>query len=200
MDTQEHILSQVDSLFSQYGIKSITMDDIAKHLGMSKKTIYQHFEDKNDLVLTLMRSKMDLQTCTIDDCTAKADNAIHELFLTIINMVEMLSKINPTMILDLQKYYPEAWAYFRNFRENVLLQKIKDNLVWGIKEGYFRPEIDVDIISRMRVEQIELSLNQQIFPAHHFSMSQVGKELTLHFLYGICTLKGLEMVKYYEEQ
>lgn len=198
LDTQQHILLQTDLLFSQYGIKSITMDDIAKHLGMSKKTIYQHFDDKNDLVLKLMRNKMDTQCCVMDGCTHQADNAIHELFLAIVNMMDMLSKINPVMIHDIQKFYPEAWAHFKNFRENFLLQKTRDNLKWGIKEGYFRPDLDVEILSRLRVEQIEISLNQSIFPVQQFSLPQVAKQLTLHFIYGICTPKGFELIKQYE--
>ncbi len=174
------------------------MDDIAKHLGMSKKTIYQHFADKNELVLMLMRNKMESQACIIDGCTAQADNAIHELFLAIVNMMEMLSKTNPVMIYDIQKFYPEAWLHFKNFRENILLKKFQDNLNWGIREGYFRPELNVEILSRMRVEQIEISFNQSVFPIQQFSMPQVAKEITLHFIHGICTPKGFELIKHYE--
>jgi len=199
VEPQDFILQQSDLLFSQYGIKSITMDDIAKHLGMSKKTIYQHFDDKNDLLLKLMRLKMETQSCIIDECCDRADNAVHEVFFAITNLVEMLSRTNPTMFYDLQKFYPEAWAYFKDFRENVLLEKFKNNLKRGIAEGYYRPEIDIEIVSRMRIEQIEMSFNQQIFPVQQFSMSQVAKELTLHFVYGIANMKGFELIKYYEE-
>lgn len=175
------------------------MDDIAKHLGMSKKTIYQHFDDKNELILKLMRHKMETHACMIDECCDRADNAIHEVFFAITNLVEMLSRTNPTMFYDLQKFYPEAWTYFKNFRENTLLGKFKDNLRRGIAEGYYRPEIDIEIVSRMRVEQVEMSFNPQIFPFQQFNMSTVAKELTLHFVYGISTLKGFELIKYYEE-
>lgn len=198
MDIALHILNQTDLLFSQYGVKSITMDDIAKHLGMSKKTIYQHFADKNELVLKLMRNKMESHACIIDGCTHQADNAIHELFLAIVNMMDILSKTNPAMIHDIQKFYPEAWTHFKNFRENILLQKVRDNLNWGIKEGYFRSDLDVEILSRMRVEQIEISFNQSVFPVQQFSMPQVAKEITLHFIHGICTPKGLDLIKKYE--
>ncbi|MFM6953693.1 MAG: TetR/AcrR family transcriptional regulator [Sphingobacteriaceae bacterium] len=199
LDNRSHILAQVDVLFSQYGIKSITMDDIAKHLGMSKKTIYLYFKDKNDLVLELMRTKIDAQCCVINDCRAKASNAIHELFFGIANLEAMLSKTNPTMFYDLQKFYPQAWAYFKDFRERILLEKVRENLSWGVQEGYFRSEMDLEVLSRMRVEQIEFSFNQFVFPVQQFSVLHVAKELTLHFIYGICTPKGYELTKQYEQ-
>ncbi len=197
VEPQAFILQQADLLFSQYGIKSITMDDIAKHLGMSKKTIYQHFEDKNELVLKLMQSKLEDQTCVINDCCERADNAIHELFFGITHLIEMLSRTNPTMFYDLQKFYPEAWAYFNAFREQVILQKIRENLERGIKEGLYRSDVNIEIVSRMRAEQILISFNPHIFPSHLFSMSEVSREMTLHFIYGITTEKGYELTKSY---
>lgn len=199
LDNRSHILAEVDVLFSQYGIKSITMDDIAKQLGMSKKTIYQHFKDKNELVLELMRTKIDAQIGIIQEGRDKASNAIHEMFFGIANLEAMLSKTNPSMFYDLQKFYPQAWAYFKDFRERILLEKVRDNLVWGVQEGYYRQEVDVDILSIMRVEQIEFSFNQFVFPVQRFSVLQVAKELTLHFIYGICTSKGYELTKQYEQ-
>ena len=145
-----------------------------------------------------MRNKMESQACIIDDCTAQADNAIHELFLAIVSMMDILSKVNPALIYDIQKFYPEAWAHFKNFRENILLQKVRENLNWGIKEGLFRSDIDVEILSRMRIESIDVSFNQSVFPVQQFSMPEVAKEITRHFIYGICTPKGFELAQQYE--
>ena len=196
---ENRILFKARDLMIHNGVKHVTMDDIAKQLGMSKKTIYQHFKDKNELVLELMRTKIDAQIGIIQVARDKASNAIHEMFFGIANLEAMLSKTNPSMFYDLQKFYPQAWAYFKDFRERILLEKVKDNLVWGVQEGYYRSEVDVDILSIMRVEQIEVSFNQFVFPVHRFSVLQVAKELTLHFIYGICTPKGYELTKQYEQ-
>lgn len=198
-DNRSHILVQVDALFSQYGIKSITMDDIAKHLGMSKKTIYQHFKDKNELILELMRSKLENHTCIINECCDAADNAIHELFFGLRKLQEMLSRTNPTMFYDLQKFYPEAWAHFKDFREHVLLSVLRNNLTRGIREGLFREDIDVEVLSKMRLEQIEIPFNATVFPLQEFTLSKVAREMALHFIYGLCTPKGFELAKTYEQ-
>ncbi len=176
------------------------MDDIAKHLGMSKKTIYQHFKDKDELVLKLMQHKLEEQTHVINDCCDRADNAIHEQFFGITNLVEMMSRTNPTMFYDLQRFYPQAWAYFNEFKQKVVLQKIRDNISRGISEGLYRSDADAEILSRMRAEQILLFFNQAIFPSHLFSISKVYTELTLHFIYGICTEKGYALTKHYEKE
>jgi hypothetical protein len=143
---------------------------------------------------------MENQSCIIDQCCENAHNAIHEQFSAITNLVEMLSKTNPTMFLDLQKFYPEAWSYFKDFRENHLMQKVVNNLNWGIEDGLYRPEINIDILSRMRLEQIEMAFNQMIYPGHLFSMSQVAKEITIHFVYGMATEKGHALIKQYEKE
>lgn len=199
-DIRSHILLQADVLFTQYGIKSITMDDIAKQLGMSKKTIYQHFNDKHDLVLELMRSKMEEHKVLIEECCKTADNAIHELFFGLGTLEEMLSKTNPTMFYDLQKFFPEAWAHFKDFREQVLLTIVKNNLNRGIEEQLFRPDIDIEVLSRMRLEAIEMNFNPTIFPTQKFSIARVARVLTLHFIYGLCTPKGFELAKKYEQK
>ena len=194
MDLKTYILTEIDMLFSRYGIRSVTMDDIAKHLGMSKKTIYQHFSDKNKLVITLMKSKIASQVCIIDKGFEGVENAVHELFVAVDNLEEMLSNTNPTLFFDLQKYYPAAWALFKDFKEYVLYEKVLDNLKRGIEEQYYRAEINLEIIARMRIEQIDMAFNQMVFSVQKFSTSQVIRELTDHFLYGICTDKGQKLI------
>ncbi len=199
MDLKTRIIIEADSLFCQYGIKSVTMDDIAKHLGMSKKTIYLHFSDKNELVVDLMRNKMENQVCIMDKSAGESNDAVHEVFNAVINMKDMLSKMNPMLFYDLQKYHSEAWALFKEFRENNLFKNVNQNLKRGIKEGYFRTEINLDILTRMHIEQFDSAFNQTTYPIKDFNISQVMTELTEHFLYGICTLKGHKLINRYKQ-
>ncbi len=200
MDLKTHILAEIDVLFSRYGIKSVTMDDIAKHLGVSKKTIYQYFSDKNKLITTLMESKIAVQVNIMQKGFEGVENAVHELFIAVDNLEEMLSNINPTLFFDLQKYYPTAWALFKNFREHVLYEKVLENLRRGIKEHYYRTEINLEIIARMRIEQIDMAFNQMVFSVQKFSTSQVIRELTDHFLYGICTDEGRRLINDFKKK
>ena len=203
MEIREYIVEEADKLFCQYGFKSVTMDDIAKHLGMSKKTIYQHFSDKDELVNILMNEKLSKEDCSIDTCAINAENAIHEIFFTMMNINELLSNMNPKLFYDLQKYHPKAWLSFKEFKEKNLSKAITVNLQRGIAEGFYREEINVDIITQMRLEQVDL-----LFSSNHASYTQNNKysiakvmiEITEHFLYGICNLKGIELINKYKNE
>jgi AcrR family transcriptional regulator len=200
VDLKEHILVETDQLFCRYGIKSVTMDDIAKHLGISKKTIYLHFEDKNDLVYTLITRKTEMQTCVMDEGSAKAENAIHEAFLAVTQMQETLSNMNPMLLYDMQKYHPDAWALFRSFKEKQLFEVIRSNIERGIKEGYFREDIDPELFARMRVQQIDSIMGPGIFAESRFSMLTVMVKATEHFVYGLSTQKGHEQIDHYKSK
>jgi AcrR family transcriptional regulator len=198
VELKDHILTEADKLFCQCGIKSITMDDIARHLGMSKKTIYQHYRDKNDLVQTLIKNKMETEVCVMDQNSAEALNAVDEVFRAVTHMESMLSNINPILFYDLQKYHPEAWLIFKNFRESNLYKVIRQNLDNGIEQGYYRKEINQDIISTMRIEQIDMAFNHSLNLVNKYGVYRVMKEITEHYLYGICTPMGYKLIDKYK--
>ncbi|MBB2146780.1 TetR family transcriptional regulator [Pedobacter sp. LMG 31464] len=201
MEVKEYIIEESDKLFCQYGFKSVTMDDIAKHLGMSKKTIYQHFSDKDELVNILIKDKLTNQNCTMDFCASNAENAVHEIFFAITNIHELLTSMNPKLFYDLQKYHPKAWLHFKEFKENNLGKCIFENLERGIKEGLYRPEINKDILTQMRLDQVDLLFNQHDhYTKNKYNIAQVMAEITEHFLYGVCNQKGLEKINYYKQQ
>ena len=200
MDVKEYIIAESDKLFCQYGFKSVTMDDIAKQLGMSKKTIYSHFSDKNEIVNIVIEIKLNSQKCLIRETVDLAENAVHEVFFAVTNMKEQLSNMNPALFYDLQKYHPQAWMYFKDFREKHLFNNIHDNLKRGITEGYYRKDIKPDILTQMRLEQIDLIFNNSsAYTNGKYGIAQVMAELTEHFLYGICTLKGHKLINKYKE-
>jgi AcrR family transcriptional regulator len=200
LEVKEYIISESDKLFCQYGFKSVTMDDIARHLGMSKKTIYTHFNDKNEIVNIVIESKLESQKCLITENKNTAENAVREVFFAVTNIKELLSNMNPTLFHDLQKYHPEAWLYFKNFREKNLFNTIYENLIRGINEGYYRKDIKPDILTQMRLEQIDLIFcNSANYTNGKYGIAQVMAELTEHFLYGICTLRGHKLINEYKE-
>lgn len=201
MEVREYIIEEADKLFCQYGFKSVTMDDIAKHLGMSKKTIYQHFSDKDELVTILIADKLNTQNCEMKQHSQKAENAVHEIFLAIEDMNDLLSSMNPKLFYDLQKYHSKAWLRFREFKEKTLGDSILNNLDRGISEGVYRKDINKDILTRMRLEQVDLLFNQHDhYTQNKYTIAQVIIEITQHFLYGVCNDKGLDYIKIYKEQ
>lgn len=201
VEVKEYIVEEADKLFCQFGFKSVTMDDIAKHLGMSKKTIYQHFSDKDELVNILIEEKLRLQDCAMDFCASKAENAVEEIFFAITTIHELLSSMNPKLFYDLQKYHPKAWLSFRAFKEKNLGKCIQLNLERGISEGFYRSEINTDILAQMRLEQVDLLFtHSDHYTMNKYNLVQVMVEITEHFLYGICNANGLKKINHYKQQ
>ncbi len=134
MDQKERILIKAEELFMQFGIRSVSMDDIANQLGMSKKTLYQYFADKDELVLGVVEGHIKEMEHDCSACRQQARDAIHEIFITMDRILEELSNMNPMLLYDLEKFHFKAYQRFREHKDKFLLQVIKDNLEWGIRE------------------------------------------------------------------
>ncbi len=200
MITKERILEKAEELFIKYGIKRITMDEISAQLGISKKTIYLSFADKNELVAEIFdkhiyRSKQD---CAMD--AEKADNAVHELLLGSETFCATMQSINPSVLYDLEKYHPDVFRRFTEFKNNFLYNIIMQNLKRGMEEELYRTDINPDIIVRLRLADILLSTNIELFPTRQFKLPDVEREIITHFLHGIVTQKGAKMIKKYMHQ
>ncbi|MEO3407434.1 TetR/AcrR family transcriptional regulator [Mucilaginibacter sp. CAU 1740] len=199
MSQTERIIKGAEDLFLTSGIRSITMDDIARHLGMSKKTIYQFFKDKNELVSALTRKKLQEDEDQINDIVANSNNVIEEMMNMNKCSEDIFSRINPVVIHDLQRYHPEAWNDFQKFKAEFLTQKMEELLTKGMGQGYIRTDIDVKIIARMRVNQVELGFNTSIFPVAEFNPWKVQIQFLDHFNYGVCTLEGYKLLDEYKK-
>jgi AcrR family transcriptional regulator len=198
MSQTERIIQGSEELFLTAGIKSVTMDDIARHLGMSKKTIYQFFKDKNELVIALMQKKLKEDELRMEEIISQSINVVEEMINMMKCSEDIFSRINPIVIHDVQKYHPDAWKQFQVFKSKVLIDKMERLLTKGIKQGYIRPEIEVKIIARMHVNMVEMGFNNSIFPLGDFNIWKVQQQLLEHFCYGICTLKGYKLLNQYK--
>ncbi|HEY8784241.1 MAG TPA: TetR/AcrR family transcriptional regulator [Mucilaginibacter sp.] len=198
MSQTERIIQGGEELFLTAGIKSVTMDDIARHLGMSKKTIYQFFKDKNELVIALVKKKLREDEEQMNDIISKSGNVIEEMINMMKCSEDIFSRINPIVVHDMQKYHPDAWKQFQTFKADVLVHTLEQLLTKGIKQGYIRPDIDVKILARMRVSQVELGFNTSIFPIAEFNTWKVQYQFLEHFNYGVCTLKGYKLLNQYK--
>lgn len=197
MSQTERIILGGEELFLKAGIKSVTMDDIAKHLGMSKKTIYQFFRDKNELVIALVQKKLREDEDQMEEIVSKSGNVIEGMINMMKCSEDIFSRINPIVIHDLQKYHPDAWKQFQNFKSGVMVQTLEELLKKGIEQGYIRADIDVRIIARMRMIQVEMGFNTAVFPNSEFNVWKVQQQFHEHFNYGICTLEGHKLLNKY---
>jgi AcrR family transcriptional regulator len=200
MEPQEKILLKAFDLFKRYGIRSVTMDEIAGQCGVSKKTVYQYFEDKEALVASIMEKTI-MQTQEICNTYAgRAENAIHEVFLTSDFMQEMMEGINPALLYDLRKYYNGAYNLLEKHKQEFIYSLIKTNLERGISEGIFRDDIKIDIITRLQLHMMTMTFEEDIFSKSKYTVNEIDYELKLHCLYGLATLKGLKLIEKYKQQ
>lgn len=199
MELQQRVLLKADELFRTYGIRSVTMDDIAKALGISKKTLYQSYSDKDLLIQETVEMTISNHYNGIISCKGSAaENAIHEQFAINELLGKMMHGINPIMFYDLQRYYPSIWNKFSEFRNTKVLAEIQDNISRGIKEGLYRNDFDVLVHSKMRLAEIDSCFKYDVFPPSSFSIVQVMKQSTEMFMYGMVTLKGYKLINQYK--
>lgn len=197
MEVKERILDTALKMFRTYGMKSVTMFDIARDCGISKKTVYEHFTDKQGLVKESMQFMLDEQLETYRVCQESAQNAIEEL-INGLKSIEWLAKtVNPVMLYEVEKYHPETWKAVQDFKQDGVLRNIKENLKRGIAEGLYRNDLKIDIVSRMRQLQLESAFDPAQYPADQYNLHEVMYQVSAHYILGIATLKGHKLVNQY---
>jgi TetR/AcrR family transcriptional regulator, cholesterol catabolism regulator len=188
-------IERVEGLFFRYGIKSQTMDDVAFELGISKKTLYQMVESKDDLVLKVLGHHIAREKSNCLNQASNAANAIEEILIVLDKNSQELSQMRTNVINDLQKYHREAWIMIRNYHYEFVFQNIRDNIIRGRKEGLYRENFDVDIISKLHLATAFNVFDEQIFPDGSIPRVVLFKECMMHFLFGIVSPKGLNYLK-----
>ncbi|MGB1041068.1 MAG: TetR/AcrR family transcriptional regulator [Flavobacteriales bacterium] len=179
----------------KYGIRSVTMDDISKNLGISKKSLYKYFKDKDEIVSTLMQMDIDAELEMLDSLVQCSENAIEETYAFSKVLTEKLKAVNPSMIYDLEKYHPQAWKLFVTHKRVDIFDCIKSNLDRGIKEGFYQEQLNPEIVARIYSEKIDMLFNQELFPATKFKIENVYNEMIRYHLRGIVNDKGREYLK-----
>ncbi len=176
------------------------MDEIASQLGISKKTIYLSFADKDELVDATLEQHLNSSRSRCERDRLQAKNAIHEIFLTMDMLQELLANMNPAVFYDLEKYHPKTFAKLTRHRHDFLYQVVKNNIEWGIQDGLYREDVDVDVATKIRLETMFLPFNPIIFPVSKYSILDVEKTTIELFLYGVATAKAHKMIQKYKQQ
>jgi AcrR family transcriptional regulator len=197
---KERILEKANELFMRYGIRSITMDEIAAQLGISKKTIYQFYADKDEIVEAVVGQEIKRNELECVHFRNDSENAVHEIFLAMLEMEEMLKGMNPLIMYDLEKHHPKSYKKFKDHKLQFLFSSIKENLQRGKNEELYRPEINIDIAARHRIESVFMAFNPDVFPHNRYKMSELLSEIAYLFLYSIATLKGRKMIEKYMQK
>lgn len=194
---RERILLVADELFIKYGVKSVTMDEIAKQLAISKKTIYQYFKDKNELVKEFTLRQCEQRNEEFKRIPKETKNSIEALIIASKCIKESIVEMNPSLLMDIKKYYKEAWQIFESFKKRTFYKSIQTTIERGIAEGYFRKDINAEVLAIMRMQQIQDCFDLKIYPREKFEYKEVQIQLLNHFMYGLLTSKGVALLEKY---
>ncbi|MBL7778495.1 MAG: TetR/AcrR family transcriptional regulator [Chitinophagales bacterium] len=190
-----NLLHKSREMFMRSGVKSMTMDDIARELGMSKKTIYQFVGNKAELVNKVLNEYLSEERKQVETILSKSANAVDGMINMVEYLLNVLHDFNPASLNDLQKYYPEAWKIYDEYRYQYVVTRIRENLDTGVKQGVYRADMDADIIARIYVRGIDMILDQQMFPQKRYSFFNLYKEFLKYHLRGIVSPKGLKILE-----
>lgn len=200
MELKDRIKQKAGELYRRYGIKSVTMDEIATQMGVSKKTIYQCFSDKNELVDAVVEEMLEYNKTSCRNSRMQARNAVQEVYLGMESLQEMLDNMNPSILYDIERGHPQTFKKFIEFKYNFLFELMKKNIERGKIEGLYRPEINAEFISKVRIETIMLAFNQDIFPKNQYSLLYIQKELLDFFLFAVASPKGYKLITKYQKE
>jgi len=193
-DELKSILFKVRELYMKYGIKSITMDDVARELGISKKTLYLYVTDKDDLVGKFIDNEILIRQEEICKCFRIGYNAIEELFEISLFMNKLMRNQNVTTEHDLKKYYPNHYHKTLIARHEGIYNYIMLNLKKGIKEGLYREEMNKEVIAKLYLWRSENIHLDDLFTVEEFTSVKLFIELINYHVRGIATEKGISVL------
>lgn len=197
---KEKIIKESTQLFFRFGVRSVSMDDIAKEIGISKKTLYVHFKDKDELIKECMLVHDAEEKQILKSFQRDATNAIDEMIRIAKYVERMLKQVSLTMIYDLQKYHREAWEMINKMHNDDIFIEIKTNLERGIREGVYRNDFDINIVAKIYVSTTTLSTNSDFFSPDEYNINDVIKTNILYHLHGIVSPKGLALLELMKEE
>ncbi|MBN1822370.1 MAG: TetR/AcrR family transcriptional regulator [Prolixibacteraceae bacterium] len=192
-----NIVKQVGQMYFRYGVKSVTMDEIASELGISKKTLYQNFKDKENLVEEVLNYYM--ENPVFDFNNKEIENPIDRIFALRKHLSTILKYYNNNLEYDLRRLYPSLWEKLHNFKREKLFRDTKLNIEEGKNQNLFREEVDSEFVAKLNVGRMLLTLNaaQGIFSENELGDIEIFDKTIDYHLHGICTDKGL---KYYRKK
>ena len=189
-DKKETIINKVRELYRRYGIRSVTMDDVVREVGISKKTLYQYFKDKNELVAAVIKCDTEINMEEHDDMVKNTDNAI-EMMLAFYNFqVKMIKEYKPSLIFDLKKYYPRVHNEFVENKRKIIYQNVLTNLIKGKNEGLYRKDMDEEVIATLNLLRVEAFINSAVVDVDELLTPDFFKEMFTYHMYGIVSDKG----------
>ncbi len=189
----ENLLKKVNDLYSRYGIRSVTMDDISRELGISKKTLYQHVKDKEDLVDKVMMYEFSSKRNFTEEKSSR--NAIEDIFF-LNNMInKIIKETNPSKMYDLRKYYPTIFEKIAKLKRKKTMNMMIQNFRKGKSEGLYRKNFDEEILAKMYVLRMDRVSHEDVVSISEFTSAKFIYEVFIYHIRGIASKKGIEFLE-----
>ena len=195
MEIREKIIEGALTQFLTYGIRNVTMDSIANSVGISKRTVYEIFRDKTELIHICIENLQQKHEERNYEIITTSRNVIETIFTFMREGIKNMSSINPVFFMDMKKFYSSDWNALTEENEKNVLALSKKLLKQGIREGLFRSDINIPIVAKLFHEQMKLLADEKIFPHDEFNYADLFQSLTINFMRGISTQKGIEIIE-----
>ena len=197
METKKRILLKAQHLYAEHGIRAVTMDDLANYLGISKRTIYVNFKDKNELLINCIKDNMVVQQTKDDQIISDAPNCLEALINFMEHNIASVKKQHPNYYQDLEKYYPGIWESkiqeFTTYQYNRILDLLKK----GVDTNVFRKNIDVEVVATNIQNIFKSVCSPIVYPKQKFCLNSVFANTLVNYVGGIVSNKGLKYLKSY---
>ena len=191
----DELVSKISDLFIKYGIKNIVMDDIARELGISKKTLYDFFENKTDILIKVVQHVLDREFTELDKLVCQDMNAIDQLQIIATYTINTLLKVNPIIPYQLQKYYPQVSSKLISQRREYIQTLIKQNFSLGIKQGVYRENFDAEILAVYYSNFLNNKSVKLFVEESNVDNDSLIRTFVIISLRGIATSKGMEYIE-----
>jgi AcrR family transcriptional regulator len=191
-EKEQQIIDQASKVFMRLGIRSVNMDDVAQHLRISKKTLYQYVKDKNELVQRIVQHMCDHHRSSIEAICEKGMNAIDENFEIARFIAAQLGQMHPSIHFDLQKYHAEAWDLLERTEKADIYSCVSANMEKGIAEGLYRDDLNIPVIAKIYIARFDAVFDNTLFPESEYDFQEVIWEMFRYHIRGIANDKGIK--------
>ncbi len=183
--------------FIEFGIRSLSMDDLARSMKISKKTLYQYVQNKEDLIRKVLSLQAQRNDIGFRKLMSPDLNAIEALLMASKLVSEQIKSFNPAMVFDLKKYYPELLEELIQNKKDAVYEYITSNLKAGIRQEIYRTDVNIEVTAAIYLEQLEIMHRSDFLQSKEFSFSYVFDTMFDNLIRGIVNENGLN---YYEER
>ncbi|MBK9012637.1 MAG: TetR/AcrR family transcriptional regulator [Saprospiraceae bacterium] len=200
MSIKEEIVKRSEQLFMRVGIKSVTMDDVSRELGISKKTLYQHFENKDSLVEAVIDTHVEREQACTEEIVQGAKDALEEMIRIGVFLASTIEDVSPSTLFDLQKYYFKTWEVLMKKQDEHIINSVVKNIKKGIAEGNYREDVNAEVIAKIYAKATYMIVDEIANLNSIFSRKEMIWELHNYHIHAIATPKGLKLWKKYNSE